>query len=200
MSNFTESNFTESKFTDALLYMASTLTELEKKFATVNSENAKLSSRIAELERSIDVVDTEYVQVSSNRWLSVKDTKDLDLYESACIRPNMLCKLINLEALNIYSLKCHEELETYANKNVKRILIGYPGLPNFENFPSCRILFIDHMELEVSTIISTLSEQKHNIRSISFGANGYWGMRMDKDKLRLENYCKTSGIEMTHHY
>jgi hypothetical protein len=185
------------------------IVELERKVSEVDAEylltetldeNAKLSARIAELERKVDVVDTEYVQVSSDRWLSVKDTKTLRLSHSLrdILRPNMLCKLINLETLYINDIK-PDEVEIYANKNVSRINICSSYLPNFENFPSCRILYIDviSQELKVSVVISTLSAQKHNIKTISVSANGYG--QFVADLKNLENYCKINGIVWERH-
>ena len=194
-------------------YMLQRMSELEKKMDTVNAdylqlswrlcetlnENAKLSDRIAELERKADVVDTEYVQVSSDRWLSVKDTKTLRLSQSLrdILRPNMLCKLINLEKLYIDIIK-EADLEIYANKNVNHINVCSGYLPNFENFPSCRILSIEiNQELKVSIVISTLSAQKHNIKTISVSASGYG--QFVADLKNLENYCKMSGIAWVRH-
>lgn len=195
-------------------YMLQRMSELEKKMDAVNAdylqlswrlcetlnENTKLSARIAELERKTDVVDTEYVQVSSDRWLSVNDTKTVRLSNSLSniLRPNMLCKLINLETLYINDIK-PDEVEIYANKNVSRINICSSCLPNFENFPSCRILYIDirSQELKVSVVISTLSAQKHNIKTISVSASGYG--QFVADLKNLENYCKMSGIAWVRH-
>jgi tetrahydromethanopterin S-methyltransferase subunit G len=194
-------------------YVLQRMSELEKKMDVVNAdylqlswrlaetldENAKLSARITELERKVDVVDTEYVQVSSDRWLSVKDTKTLRLGQCLrdILRPNMLCKLINLEKLYIDIIK-EADLEIYANKNVNHIHITWRYLPNFENFPSCRILSIEiNQELKVSVVISTLSAQKHNIKTISVSANGYG--QFIRDLKNLENYCKISGIAWERH-
>lgn len=196
-------------------YMLQRMSELEKQMNTINAdylqlswhlaetlnENTKLSARIAELERKVDVLDTEYVEVSSDRWLSVKDTKKLQLSDNSYdrLRPHMLCKLIHLETLVIRDIRDQGNLEIYANKNVSRIQIGsLSSLPNFENFPKCQILSIDiNQELKVSVVISTLSAQKHNIKTISVSANGYG--QFVADLKNLENYCKISGIVWERH-
>jgi hypothetical protein len=191
-------------------YMLQRMSELEKKMDAVNAdylqlswrlcetlnENAKLCTRIAELEQAIDVVDTEYVQVSSDRWLSVKDTKTLRLSHSLrdILRPNMLCKLINLETLYINDIKS-ADVEIYANKNVSRINICSSYLPNLENFPSCRTLHFNMCgcgELKVSIVVSTLSTHRHNITTVMVSTDGH-GKFLEDLKI-LENYCKHSGI------
>lgn len=196
--------------------MLQRMSELEKKMDAVNAdylqlswrlcetlnENAKLSARIVELERKVDVLDTEYVEVSSGRWLSVNDTKKLQLSDNSYdrLRPHMLCKLIRLETLIIRDIRDQGNLEIYANKNVSRIQIGnLSSLPNFENFPSCRILSFDtiNTELKVSVVISTLSAQKHNIQTISVPVSGYG--QFVADLKNLENYCKISGIAWERH-
>lgn len=192
-------------------YMLQRMSELEKKMDAVNAdylqlswrlaetliENTKLSDRIAELEAKIDVVDTEYVQVHSDRWLSVKDTKKLQISGALHdrLRPHMLCKLINLETLVISDLAKPAELEFYGNKNINRIEMCGSKMPNLENFPSCRVLVININacnQLKVSIVVSTLSTYKHNINTVMVSSDGYG--QFVSDIQLLENYCKISGI------
>lgn len=199
--------------------LSARIAELEAKIDVVDTdtevidENAKLSARIADLEAKIDVVDTEYIQtcppanqhIVASTWLSVNDTKVLGFGGNGGIdtgiRPNMVCKLINLETLHIGNLSQNlAALEICANKNVSHITLCGENLPNFENFPSCRKLTIyinSCRELKVSVVISTLSAQKHNIKTISVSADGYG--QFVGDLKNLENYCKISGIAWERH-
>jgi len=134
--------------------------------------------------------------------LSVKDTKQLVVNNKpdGMIRPNMVCKLINLETLIIGNIRDPADLEIYANKNVSRIEMWGSKLPNFENFPSCRKLSINICscrELTALTLVSTLSTQKHNIQTLSVSADGIGGIIGDVKN--LENYCKINGIAWERH-
>lgn len=191
-------------------YMLQRMSELEKKMDAVNAdylqlswrlaetliENTKLSGRIADLEQAIDVVDTEYVQISSDRWLSVKDTKTLlfstDGSHRSPMRHNMVCKLRNLEKLTICN---NSRPETLANKHVSHIDVNSAYLPTLGNFPSCKILSINVNSplLTAHTLISTLSTQKHNIKTISVSAGCAPIMT---EHATLVNYCKSNDITM----
>jgi hypothetical protein len=158
-------------------------------------ENVKLSTRIADLEAKIDVVDTEYVNVSSDVWLSVKDTKTLELTAKGNqhkIRQNMLCKLINLEKLEIHSSVPTINIEHISNKNVTHINIKNGCiLPNIENFPSCCMLTFENYAPPSNMLISQLSTQKNNIKTISFS-----NPPAASDRILLANYCKSAGISI----
>lgn len=181
------------------------IAELERKVNEVDAEyllaetldeNAKLSARIAELERKVDVVDTEYVHVSSDVWLSVKDTKTLDLRtinrQTDKIRQNMLCKLINLEKLTINGIMGPRDIEHISNTNVNHIHIKAGFIPNLENFPSCCMLSFDNGAAPPANIlISTLSTQKNNIKTLSFSNT----LGAD-DRILLANYCKSNVISI----
>jgi hypothetical protein len=106
----------------------------------------------------------------------------------------MLCKLINLETLRIGDFaKKSTDLEIYANKNVNRIdiMVG-SRIPNLDNFPSCRVLCINSMEIKISVVVSTLSAHKHNIHTVMVPRSGHG--EFVAELKNLENYCKTSGI------
>ena len=184
------------------------IAELERKVNDVDAEyvltevideNAKLSARIAELERKVDVVDTEYVQLDSERWVSVKDTTTLVLSTKLCnsrgyvkIRPNMLCKLINLEKLTINDSMGPRDIEHISNTNVNHIHMKAGFIPNLENFPSCRMLTFENHAPPANILISTLSTQKNNIKTLSF-SNTSGGA---DDRILLANYCKSVGISI----
>jgi tetrahydromethanopterin S-methyltransferase subunit G len=181
--------------------LSARIAELERKVSEVDAEylltevideNTKLSARVAELERKIDVVDTEYVQVSSDRWLSVKDTKTLLFRSDAPMRPNMVCKLINLDKLTICN---NSRPETLANKNVRHIDVNSEYLPTLGNFPSCKTLSINVNSnlLTAHTLISALSTQKHNINTLSVSSGCAPIMT---EHATLVNYCKSNGITM----
>jgi len=185
--------------------LSTRIAELERKINEVDAEyllaetldeNAKLSTRIADLEAKIDVVDTEYVQLNNDRWVSVKDTKMLELTptggsETVTVRQNMLCKLINLEKLTIYGTMGPRYMDDMSNKNVKHIHIKNAMLPNFENFPSCCMLTFDKWAPPLNILISQLSAQKNNIKTISFSNNS-----RPSNCIPLANYCKTAGISI----
>ena len=159
--------------------------------AEAKNENDKMLCRIVELERKIDAVDTEYVNVGSNIWVSIKDTKRYVVTDNKPIRHNMICKLVNLETLVITGNASGKEI--LANSNVSSIEIRCEYLPNLQNFPNCRMLSIScgSSYLSVSNIISTLSMYKHNITTLSVN-NPYDGFT--KELPTLINYCKSNGI------
>lgn len=179
------------------------IAELERKVNDVDAEyvltevideNAKLSARIAELERKVDVVDTEYVQLNNDRWVSVKDTKTLELSTKLSqhkIRQNMLCKLINLDKLTINGSIPQNDIEHISNTNVTHIHSKNGCIPNLENFPSCHMLTFENF-VPPNVLISTLSTQKHNIKTLSFSKTG------PTDRIILENYCKRVGISIVY--
>jgi tetrahydromethanopterin S-methyltransferase subunit G len=180
------------------------IAELERKVNDVDAEyvltevideNAKLSARIAELERNVDVVDTEYVQLNNDRWVSVKDTKTLELSTKLSqhkIRQNMLCKLINLDKLTIHGSIPQNDIEHISNTNVTHIHSKNGCIPNLENFPSCHMLTFENFVPPTNVLISTLSTQKHNIKTLSFSKTG------PTDRIILENYCKRVGISIVY--
>ena len=180
------------------------IAELERKVNDVDAEyllaetldeNAKLSARIAELERKVDVVDTEYVQLNNDRWVSVKDTKTLELSTKLSqpkIRQNMLCKLINLDKLTIHGSVPTIDIEHISNTNVTHIHSKNGCIPNLENFPSCRMLTFENHAPPANILISTLSTQKNNIKTLSF-SNTSGGA---DDRILLANYCKSVGISI----
>ena len=178
--------------------LSTRVAELERKANEIDAEylltetldeNAKLSSRIADLEAKIDVVDTVYVQLDNNRWVNIKDTKTLDL--TVKIRQHMLCKLINLEKLTICGTMNPRYMDDMSNKNVTHIHIRNAMLPNFENFPSCRMLTFDKWTPQTNMLISQLSTQKNNIKTISFS-----NCSRPVDCIPLVNYCKSVGISI----
>lgn len=167
--------------------------DAEYLLAETLDENAKLSARIAELERKVDVVDTEYVQLNNDRWVSVKDTKTLELSTKLSqhkIRQNMLCKLINLDKLTIHGSVPTIDIEHISNKNVTHIHSKNGCIPNLENFPQCRMLTFENYAPPINILISTLSTQKNNIKTLSF-SNTSGGA---DDRILLANYCKSVGI------
>ena len=158
-------------------------------------ENAKLSTRIADLEAKIDVVDTEYVQLDSETWLSAKDTKTLVLSRKSSslvkIRQNMLCKLINLEKLTIHDSMPQRDIENISNKNVTHIHVKNGCILNLENFPSCCMLTFEKYTPPSNMLISQLSTQKNNIKTLSFSNSP-----AASDRILLANYCKSVGISI----
>ena len=169
--------------------------------AEAKNENDKMLCRIVELERKIDAVDTEYVNVGSDIWLSIKNTKHYTLHNRP-IRYNMICKLVNLEKLVISGFTGayeKEGKEILANSNVSRIDILCEYLPNLQNFPNCRMLTINVNSpiISVSNLISTLSMYKHNITTLSI-SNGSEGFT--KELPTLINYCKSNDITMVKYY
>jgi tetrahydromethanopterin S-methyltransferase subunit G len=183
--------------------LSARIDELERKVNEVDAEylltetldeNAKLSTRIADLEAKIDVVDTEYVQLNNDRWVSAKDTKTLELTTKGNqhkIRQNMLCKLINLEKLTIHGSVPTIDIEHISNKNVTHINIKNGCIPNLENFPSCCMLTFENYAPPSNVVISTLSAQKNNIKTISFS-----NPPAASDLILLANYCKSVGISI----
>jgi hypothetical protein len=160
--------------------------------AEAKNENDKMLTRIVELERKIDAVDTEYVHVGSDIWVNIKDTKRYVVNDNKPIRHNMICKLVNLETLVITGNASGKEI--LANSNVSRLEIRCEYLPNLQNFPNCRMLSIcGGSYLSVSNIISTLSMYKHNITTLSVN-NSNDGLT--KELPTLNNYCKSNGITM----
>ena len=120
--------------------LSTRIADLEAKIDAVDTdtevidENAKLSVRIAELERKVDVLDTEYVQTSYLMWLSVKDTKMLS-FKCGCAT---CCRVPGSISSNTTRPNMISKLI-----NLERLVIHVPCKESIETISNSNVTLID---------------------------------------------------------